>query len=111
MPRDHGSGRRSSGAAAVDAYLGWCAERGKEPSRPFSGRLNLRIDPGLHREAALAAAAGRTSLNAFLVACIEHGLQAFRSQPSRAADGAVELDPAFGGGGGRSGAAGGPAAV
>jgi len=68
-------------ATAVDAYLAWCAERGKEPARPFSGRLNLRFDPALHREAALAAAAQRTSLNAFLVACIEQGLQVSRGGP------------------------------
>jgi len=81
-------------ATAVDAYLDWCAERGKEPARPFSGRLNLRFDAGLHREAALAAAARRTSLNAFLVACIEHGLRAFRAEPRRSEGGAIDLDAA-----------------
>ena len=81
-------------ATAVDAYLDWCAERGKEPARPFSGRLNLRFDAALHREAALAAAAQRTSLNAFLVACIKHGLRAFRVESARGEGGAVDLDAA-----------------
>lgn len=75
-------------ATAVDAYLDWCAERGKEPSRPFSGRINLRFDPWLHREAAMAAAANRTSLNAFLVACVEQGLRACRAQSGRTENGA-----------------------
>jgi len=75
-------------ATAVDAYLDWCAERGKEPARPFSGRLNLRFAPALHREAALAAAAQQTSLNAFLVTCIEQGLRAFRAEPRWAEGGA-----------------------
>lgn len=79
-------------ATAVDAYLDWCAERGKEPARPFSGRLNLRLDPALHREAALAAAARRTSLNAFLLACIEEGVRAFRSGSSGAAGMATDPD-------------------
>jgi predicted HicB family RNase H-like nuclease len=78
-------------ATAVDAYLDWCAERGKEAARPFSGRINLRFDPALHREAALAAAAQRISLNAFLLACIEHGLRAFREQPERAESAARDL--------------------
>lgn len=60
-------------AAAVDAYLDWCAERGKEPSKPFSGRVLLRLAPDLHRAATLAAAARRESLNAFLVRCVERG--------------------------------------
>ena len=78
-------------STAVDAYLDWCAERGKEPARPFSGRLNLRFDPSLHREAALAAAARRTSLNAFLVACIEHGLRALRAEPGSVEGDATDL--------------------
>ncbi|MBW6457504.1 MAG: type II toxin-antitoxin system HicB family antitoxin [Trueperaceae bacterium] len=81
-------------ATAVDAYVDWCAERGKEPARPFSGRLNLRFDPALHREAALAAAARRTSLNAFLVACIEQGLRAFRTGPRSVEGEAADLDVA-----------------
>ena len=60
-------------AAAVDAYLDWCAERGKEPAKPFSGRVLLRLAPDLHRGAMLAAASRRESLNAFLVGCVERG--------------------------------------
>ncbi len=63
-------------AAAVDAYLDWCAERGKEPAKPFSGRVLLRLTPDLHRAATLAAAARRLSLNGFLVGCVERALAA-----------------------------------
>ncbi|MDF1524243.1 MAG: type II toxin-antitoxin system HicB family antitoxin [Trueperaceae bacterium] len=63
-------------AAAVDAYLDWCAERGKEPAKPFSGRVLLRLTPDLHRAATLAAAAQRQSVNAYLVGCVERALVA-----------------------------------
>ena len=66
-------------AAAVDAYLDWCAERGKEPAKPFSGRVLLRLTPDLHRAATLAAGARRQSLNAYLVGCVERALVAERA--------------------------------
>ncbi len=63
-------------AVAVDAYFDWCAERGKEPAKPFSGRVLLRLAPDLHRAASLAAAARRQSVNAFLMGSVEWGLVA-----------------------------------
>ena len=63
-------------AAAVDAYLDWCAEREKMPAKPFSGRVLLRLAPDLHRAATLAAAASQASLNAFLAGCVERGVLA-----------------------------------
>jgi len=53
--------------AAVDDYLALCAERGKSPDRPYSGRVGLRLEPDLHRAAATAAAREGTSLNDLLV--------------------------------------------
>ena len=38
--------------AAIDEYLADCEELGKEPNKPFSGKLNLRISPDLHMKAA-----------------------------------------------------------
>lgn len=57
-------------AASVDDYLAWCAERGEEPERPYSGRFNLRIDAGLHRELVRAAEARGVSLNALVEATL-----------------------------------------
>ena len=34
---------------SVDDYLEFCAERGEEPDKPFSGRLMVRLSPRLHR--------------------------------------------------------------
>ena len=51
---------------SVDDYLAVCAERGRRPDKPFSGRIPLRVSPDLHRAAALAAGAQGKSLNAWL---------------------------------------------
>lgn len=56
---------------AVNHYLSVCEQRGEEPERPFSGKLNLRLGSDLHRAAALAAAAEGESLNNWLVRVVE----------------------------------------
>lgn len=37
-------------AKSIKAHLLFCKEQGIDPSRPYSGRMPLRIDPGLHRQ-------------------------------------------------------------
>ena len=56
---------------AVDHYLKVCKARNEEPERPFSGKLNVRLGPDLHRAAAIAAAAEGESLNNWLVRMVE----------------------------------------
>lgn len=34
---------RASMKEAVDGYLDWCSEEGREPDRPYSGKFNVRI--------------------------------------------------------------------
>lgn len=34
---------------SVDVYLEWCKELGEKPEKTFSGKLQLRMDPNLHR--------------------------------------------------------------
>ena len=46
---------------AIDDYLEQCAESGCDPDKPFSGKLVLRIDPDLHRDAYLEAVRDGTS--------------------------------------------------
>jgi predicted HicB family RNase H-like nuclease len=50
---------------AVDDYLDWCARRGEEPNKPFSGKFVLRTAPEVHQAATLAAARAGKSLNAW----------------------------------------------
>lgn len=48
---------------AIDFYVKECAESGRAPTRPASGRLMLRIPPEVHSAALVAAQAAGTSLN------------------------------------------------
>ncbi len=41
---------------SVEDYLAFCAERGEEPDKPFSGRFAIRLSPEQHRKVILAAA-------------------------------------------------------
>ena len=48
---------------AVDDYLETCAQLGKTPERPFSGKLMLRVDPAVHAKSVEAAELAGKSLN------------------------------------------------
>ena len=48
---------------AVNEYLEFCAETGKQPEKPFKGSFNVRIGTDLHRKATLTASARGVSLN------------------------------------------------
>ncbi len=62
----HGSSVKQMKAAfreAVDDYLAACKEFGKNPDKPFSGKVMFRIAPETHARAALAAQLRGVSLN------------------------------------------------
>ncbi|SIT09378.1 type II toxin-antitoxin system HicB family antitoxin [Paracoccus saliphilus] len=48
---------------AVDDYLEACTKIGKEPQKPYSGKVMFRISPEVHQKAALAAELSGKSLN------------------------------------------------
>jgi len=52
---------------SVDDYLAFCAERGEEPEKPFSGRFVVRLSPEQHRQISLAAKRAGKSLNAWVI--------------------------------------------
>jgi len=56
-------GLRTAFHEAVDDYLETCAKVGKEPQKPYSGKVMFRVSPELHRKAALAAELAGKSLN------------------------------------------------
>ena len=56
---------------AVDDYVATCAEIGKSPEKPYSGRFMVRVSPELHRLTETAAKAMGKSLNAFAAEALE----------------------------------------
>ena len=51
---------------SIEDYLEFCAERGKTPEKPYSGRFNVRLEPELHQRIALEAATAGKSLNGWV---------------------------------------------
>lgn len=51
---------------AVDSYIAFCAEQGKEPNQPFKGSFNVRIGETMHRQAAMEARKLGLNLNEFV---------------------------------------------
>ena len=49
---------------AVDDYLEFCKEVGKEPDKEYKGTFNVRIDPDLHKKLAHLASKNGDTLNA-----------------------------------------------
>jgi len=58
-------------ADSIDFYISWCEERGKEPEKPYSGKLMVRTTPEIHSRAAVAAARVGLSLNKYIEKAIE----------------------------------------
>ena len=57
---------------AVDDYLKHCAETGKEPNKPYSGKFVLRIEPSVHARLAAKALASGKSLNQYAAEVLSH---------------------------------------
>ncbi|MGM7903477.1 type II toxin-antitoxin system HicB family antitoxin [Yersinia enterocolitica] len=51
---------------AVDDYLSYCAEQGREPQRPASGKISLRIPPEIHLAINMAAEVSGKSTNQWI---------------------------------------------
>ncbi|HRA67961.1 MAG: type II toxin-antitoxin system HicB family antitoxin [Caldilinea sp.] len=56
---------RAAFEEAVDDYLETCEKLGRRPQKPYSGKIMLRVDPGIHARAAALAEAQGKSLNAW----------------------------------------------
>ena len=61
---------------AVDDYLELCVQSGTEPEKAYKGSFNVRISPGLHKQAVIAAMSHNMSLNSFVEASIQQALHA-----------------------------------
>ena len=61
---------------AVDDYLAYCEDLGKQPEKPYRGVFNIRISPDLHRRAVMEAAREGITLNQFVASAVEAQLRA-----------------------------------
>lgn len=59
---------------SVEDYLAFCAERGEEAERPFSGKFTVRISPELHRKLYTRARMYDMSLNRWVSELIEESV-------------------------------------
>lgn len=64
---------------AVDDYLEFCKEMGKEPDKEYKGTFNIRINPQLHKKLATVAMKNGDTLNA----CVEKAIQEYVSEEHR----------------------------
>jgi predicted HicB family RNase H-like nuclease len=51
---------------SLEDYVEFCAQRGEEPEKPFSGKFVVRLSPELHREITIAARRRGRSVNAWV---------------------------------------------
>ena len=56
---------------AVEDYIETCAKVGKDPQKAYSGKMMFRVDPEVHRKAALAAELEGKSLNQWAEEALE----------------------------------------
>ncbi len=58
----------------IDDYLNHCAENGKQPEKPFSGKTVIRMGSSLHEAAVIKARSLGISLNEFINRAIQVAL-------------------------------------
>lgn len=63
---------RKQFAVALDSYLSDCEEMGKAPERPYSGKLNLRLTPEVHKAIAFEAESTGKSINDVIIDALQH---------------------------------------
>lgn len=56
---------------AVDDYLAFCKEVGKDPEKEYKGTFNIRISPQLHKKLAIIACKNDETLNSTIQKALE----------------------------------------
>jgi predicted HicB family RNase H-like nuclease len=56
---------------AVDDYLAYCEDEGIEPDKSYTGVLNVRFTPAIHRQVAILARQAGLTLNAYIKEALE----------------------------------------
>ena len=58
---------------SVDDYLEFCASRGEDPEKSFSGKFMVRVPPEVHRRIKAEARLEGKSLNAYVLGKLQPG--------------------------------------
>lgn len=66
---------KSDFEGAIDDYLASCKDRGVEPSKPYSGKLIVRMPSDLHGMVAMAASNAGTTINEFINRAVSNELK------------------------------------
>ena len=56
---------------AVDDYLAYCEDEGIEPDKSYTGVLNVRLTPSIHRQIAMLARQAGLTINAYIKETLE----------------------------------------
>ena len=56
---------------AVDDYLAYCEDEGITPDKSYTGALNVRLTPSIHRQIAMLALQAGLSINAYIKEALE----------------------------------------
>jgi predicted HicB family RNase H-like nuclease len=68
---------RAAFEEAVDDYLATCEKLSRSPQRPYSGKVKLRIDPGIHAKVAMLAEAQGKSINTWAQEALQRAVSAY----------------------------------
>jgi Uncharacterized protein encoded in hypervariable junctions of pilus gene clusters len=56
---------------AVDDYLAYCKDEGIEPEKSYTGVLNVRLKPAVHRQIAMLAKQAGMTINSYIKEALE----------------------------------------
>jgi len=60
---------------SVDDYLEFCAERGENPEKPYSGKFVVRVEPELHKNIVIEARKKGKSLNTWVTDALSKAIE------------------------------------
>lgn len=80
---------------AVDLYIQTCKAQGREPDKPFSGKLPFRTTPDIHRDIYVAATRANKSINAWMEDVLSQAAQQVKASSSIISDNyqQIEISP------------------
>lgn len=61
---------------AVDDYLAYCKDEGIEPEKSYTGVLNVRLKPAMHRQIAMLAKQAGMTINSYIKEALEEKAEA-----------------------------------